>query len=496
MTKPKWFHHLMLYLFIVVLPSILITYTYMQFVVERERERIEQSAQGYASQHAMNIDSFIGETIGRLEAMALLINLEDAEPGRIEELLKGTHDKDARFSGFYWVSPLGDILLGSNQLPKKINLMDRDYFKAALSTQKTTISNAHLGRVTGRFIVSIATPVIKNDRVLGVLIGSVRLDVIQEHLSTLQKEEEIGVLDETGQELFTIGQQMEGTSLQATVATSRIPWYVSVRLPNLSWQWKFSSLIISIGLSFILTHILFLLFKYYQLQRQIKLEKLQNDAQKMELIGGLAASTAHEIRNPLTGIKGLTKLLSERHQDEQDQFYFSVIQQEIDRINSIVSELLVLGKPTVHESSENNIIDILAEVVPLIESEAHLSKVDVAVSSNRNPILVNCSRDLMKQVILNLSKNALEAMPNGGHLSITLEVRLGSCDLVITDTGQGIPEKSLDKIFDPFFTLKKQGTGLGLVVCKRIIEMYNGTIRVKSQVDQGTQVTVTLPLDA
>ncbi|WP_134701519.1 ATP-binding protein [Ammoniphilus sp. YIM 78166] len=495
MTNHKWFNHLVLYLFIVVIPSIVITSTYMQFVLERERDRIQQSAQVYASHHAMNIDSFIGETIGRLESMALLISLENADPGRIEELLVGTHGKDDRFSGFYWVSPQGDILLGSNQLPQKINLMDREYFKAALSTKKTTISNAHLGRVTGRYIVSVATPVTKHDQVLGVLIGSVRLDVIQEHLSALKKEEEITVLDGTGQELFLIEKKENDTSIAATVATSRIPWLVTVRLSNLSLEWRFSVLLISIGLSFIITHILFLLIKYYQLQRQIRLEKLQNDAQKMELIGGLAASTAHEIRNPLTGIKGLTKLLSERHQDKQDQFYFSIIQQEIDRINSIVSELLVLGKPTVHESSENNMLDILAEVVPLIESEAHISKVDVVVPTNLSPIFVNCSRDLMKQVILNLTKNALEAMPNGGRLSITLDESYGSCVLVIADTGQGIPEKSLDKIFDPFFTLKKQGTGLGLVVCKRIIEMYKGTISVKSQVDQGTQVTVTLPLD-
>lgn len=497
MTKHKWLNHLTLYLLIVVIPSILITSMYMQFVSERERERIEQLAQGHASNHAMNIDSFVGETIGRLDTMALLINIENAELSRIEQLLKGTHEKDARFSGFYWVSPNGDILLGSNQLAEKVNLMDRAYFKAALATEETTISHAHLGRVTGRYIVSIATPVMKNDQILGVLIGSVRLNVIEEYLSKMQKDERISVISNTGQVLFSVGQSDgNGSSLEATVATSRIPWQVSVQLPSLSSEWTFSALILSVVFSLIITHILFVLFKYYQLQRQIKLEKLQNDAQKMELIGGLAASTAHEIRNPLTGIKGLTKLLSERHQDEQDQFYFSVIQQEIDRINTIVSELLVLGKPTVHELTENNVMDILVEVIPLIESEARISKVDVAIHPSSDPIYVKCSKDLMKQVILNLTKNALEAMPDGGELCISVEIRNGYCILLVSDTGQGIPEKSLEKIFDPFFTLKKHGTGLGLVVCKRIIEMFEGTIQVKSQLHHGTQVTITLPLDA
>ncbi|WP_164985241.1 ATP-binding protein [Ammoniphilus sp. CFH 90114] len=497
MTKHKWITHIFFYLFIVIIPSLLFCFFYIQYKSDQETEKIQQEAQRYAGFHAMNIDSFIGETIGRLETMAMMVQLQQGDLAHIGYLLDQTKMKDARFSGFYWTHPKGDILISTNPLPQNINLKDRDYFQEALKTQQTAISHAHLGRVTGRFIVSIATPVVHKDHVLGVLIGSVRLDVMQEFLSRSLDQEDVLVYDRSGQQLIEWGREKrEATPILATAATGRVPWEVAIRLPSKDEKWFLHNFILALVISLVFTHILFILVQYDRLRRRLKLEQLQNDAQKMELIGSLAASTAHEIRNPLTGIKGLTTLLSERHKNEQDQFYFSVIQQEIDRINTIVSEFLVLGKPTVQVTKDINISDVLGELVPIMESEAHLFNVELSYTSTPAPLWVRCSKDHLKQVILNIAKNALEAMPNGGTLSIGMNQVKDQCILVITDTGDGIPEDVLKKIFHPFFTSKKHGTGLGLVICKRILEMYNGSITIHSTRGQGTKVEITLPLSS
>lgn len=149
------------------------------------------------------------------------------------------------------------------------------------------------------------------------------------------------------------------------------------------------------------------------LKRQTKLERVQIEAQKLELIGTLAAGIAHEIRNPLTGIKGLVQLLSEKYQDQTDRFYFSVINKEIARINQIVSEFLILGKPTVQKMSYTDIRDIIVDLNPLIYSEANLYNVQYEYSLPDEPAILYCTVDQMKQVLLNLTKNALEAMKDG-----------------------------------------------------------------------------------
>ncbi|MEW9668823.1 ATP-binding protein [Ammoniphilus sp. 3BR4] len=495
MTKQRWFNNSLFYLCIVIIPSLLFSYLYIQEQSEKEREKIHREAQRYAGIHAMSIDGFFGETVGRLETMALLVQLHKGNLSHIGYLLEETKGKDPRFSGFYWVSPEGDILISTNPLTGKVNLSDRDYFKKALVSEQTTASKAHLGRVTGRYIVSLATPVVLENQVLGVLIGSVRLDYIQEFLGHSLAEEGIKVSDQTGQLLIDIRPEKEQERLvEATISTGRAPWNITVSFPDIDRSWYVSTLATALAISLIFTHIVFILVHYDRLRRRLNLEKLQNDAQKMELVGSLAASTAHEIRNPLTGIKGLTTLLSEKHKDEQDQFYFSVIQQEIDRINAIVSEFLVLGKPTVQVLTDINLADVLTELAPIVESESHMFKVQLSYSAPSTPLYVTCSRDHLKQVILNVTKNALEAMPNGGILSIAAYRRDNQCVISIKDTGDGIPLDVIKKIFDPFFTLKKHGTGLGLVICKRIIEMYGGSIEIQSTPRAGTEVEIFLPL--
>lgn len=239
---------------------------------------------------------------------------------------------------------------------------------------------------------------------------------------------------------------------------------------------------------------MFLLAKYLLLKRRTRIELSQIKAQKLELLSSLAASTAHEIRNPLTGIRGFIQLLKKKHQSEDDMFYFSIIENEIKRINQIVTEFLVLGKPTAVQDTVNSLSDIINEILPIIHSEANLHRADVSLEFIPDEeIYIRGSKDQIKQVILNLAKNAFESMKNGGSLDIAAIQEKNQAILRMTDNGEGIPKELIDEIFQPFVSHKKNGTGLGLVVCNRIVELHGGKIDITSEINKGTTVTVTLP---
>lgn len=146
----------------------------------------------------------------------------------------------------------------------------------------------------------------------------------------------------------------------------------------------------------------------YVVKTTNKTRKTTKWTTKIELVGTFAASTAHEIRNPLTGIKGLVALLKEKYKDEQDQFYFSIIEQEIERINEIVSEFLILGKPTAIIEQTYDVRTILNEVALIIQSEANLHNIVFHLHLPDRPVHIRCSKDHMKQVVLNITKMQLK----------------------------------------------------------------------------------------
>nr|WP_239534598.1 ATP-binding protein [Priestia taiwanensis] len=230
------------------------------------------------------------------------------------------------------------------------------------------------------------------------------------------------------------------------------------------------------------------------LKKETAFEKRQNEIQKIELIGSLAASTAHEIRNPLTGIKGFVTLLSQKYDNPEDNLYFSIIQDEITRINEIISDFLVLGKPVEFAKEQHDLTAIIHEVFPMIQLEAKMNGVRVRHQFTTKPTPIYCSKNHIKQILLNLSKNALEAMKEDDTLTIKVRIKEDYVQLIVKDTGEGIPEDRLENIFQPFYTSKDTGTGLGLVICERIVDTYNGKIIINSIEGKGTTVQVFFPL--
>jgi PAS domain S-box-containing protein len=225
-----------------------------------------------------------------------------------------------------------------------------------------------------------------------------------------------------------------------------------------------------------------------------KTDELLQRSEKLSAVGQLAAGVAHEIRNPLTALKGFLQL--QRHNYNQSDEHLSIMLAELERIDQIVSELLVLSKPQTVQFSPVNLNRLLEQVIMLINTQAIMNNVEIVISEfdARIPTMMG-EENQLKQLFINLLKNAIEAMPNGGTIDIRCRmIRERSVLIRITDQGCGIPEEQLQKISEPFFSTKEKGTGLGLVVSHRIVENHRGKLTITSQPGQGTRVDIVLPV--
>ncbi|WP_256760664.1 nitrogen regulation protein NR(II) [Cohnella sp. WQ 127256] len=226
-------------------------------------------------------------------------------------------------------------------------------------------------------------------------------------------------------------------------------------------------------------------------------EQMRN-SDRLKTIGEIAAGTAHEIRNPLTAIKGFMQLLNKKLMERsmsKEQEFISIMLLELERVNDLVSEFLLLSKPKGIDKVSIGIGRVLQEILPMIQSESLLHNVSLQYYPEPMLYPVLADRGMLKQIFLNLAKNAIEAMTEGGTLIIREcydPNKANGIVVEICDTGTGISADDLKQVFNPFFTTKPQGTGLGLSVCMKIIHDLNGSIEVSSS-KSGTKFTVWLP---
>ncbi|MHC8516228.1 ATP-binding protein [Sporosarcina sp. ITBMC105] len=213
----------------------------------------------------------------------------------------------------------------------------------------------------------------------------------------------------------------------------------------------------------------------------------------LSAVGQIAASIAHEIRNPITTLKGFTQLLKASASDDSKR-YISVIEDEIDRMESILGEMLVLSKPSVKKKSIFSLEILVDEMVGVLQPKALMEgiEIDTDIRVKESPLLYG-DPDKFKQVLLNLFKNALESMEHGGILTIQLSEEDKKIMLTIKDTGKGMTLHQVNQIFMPFFSSKPGGTGLGLPFVLKTVEEHGGTIAVESQLEIGTKFVLTLP---
>lgn len=230
--------------------------------------------------------------------------------------------------------------------------------------------------------------------------------------------------------------------------------------------------------------------------KQIEEVAFQND--KLAMLGKIAAAIAHEIRNPLTSIRGFIQLLVPDLESLGKQEYARVILSEIDRANDIIFEFLNSSKPTAPLKQTILVGLLLKETILLSESEAHMRGCELNCEIFDSYMTVSIDVKQIKQVLLNMIKNAMDAIDDvrdgrKGRIDVIARREGTNAVIIIRDNGKGIDRPMLARLFDPFYTTKDTGTGLGLSVCDRIIGNHGGVIRVESQVNVGTEFSIYLP---
>ncbi|QOY34970.1 PAS domain-containing sensor histidine kinase [Anaerobacillus isosaccharinicus] len=238
-------------------------------------------------------------------------------------------------------------------------------------------------------------------------------------------------------------------------------------------------------------------YQYVAIRKDItdrkKVEEMILRSEKLALIGELAAGVAHEIRNPLTSLRGYTEFLKDETIEEEKQQYFDILLDEIQRIDFIVGEFMLLAKPKVLKFSDKNVISTLNHIVTFLQTEARYKRVSILTQFDEPSVIVHCDENQLKQVFLNIVKNAIEAMPNGGDIQIRVKKRAGTVLIEFQDQGVGIPKEKVQNLGEPFYSTKEQGNGLGLMVCFKIIKDHKGTIQVESEENVGTTFKIELP---
>lgn len=237
---------------------------------------------------------------------------------------------------------------------------------------------------------------------------------------------------------------------------------------------------------------------FKDITEQKEIEKLIQQTERLVSLGELMAGVAHEIRNPLAAIRGFVQYLQNNISNSEKSEYITIILKEVDSINHVIQQLLDFAAPSKNFYSSININHLIEEVLILINTSHRSNNIDIELSLDHQLPTLYLDKELMKQALLNLIINAIQAIPAQGIIQISTKLSSNQKYqlICIKDNGEGIPEALLNKIFNPFFTTKLSGTGLGLPIVQKIIASHKGKITIKNNVNStGVTVEIALPIN-
>lgn len=229
-----------------------------------------------------------------------------------------------------------------------------------------------------------------------------------------------------------------------------------------------------------------------------ELERLRTElvnVERLSLVGQMAASITHEIRNPMAVVRGFLQLMKEKSPDSLDHYY-RIVMEELDRANGIINDFLSLAQNRISEKEQWHLHQIINDLSPLLWADANLRGQTIELLLDEQVPKLHLNAKEIKQVLLNLARNGMEAMEEKGKLTIQTRFREtdNMVELIVKDTGVGMSKSRQERLFEPFFTTKAKGTGLGLALCLSIVERHGGKIDVESEEGKGTTFIISLPL--
>lgn len=514
----------------IVVPVIVVFYVFLwENASQRKTAEIEKNMT-IATAYAQLVEQKVEEKIDILTNLALMLNLEKGKYSGVRSLLmtlKTHYDEN------YYITDLnGNVLVSTNYLEGKLpKLKDNIYFKKALQGTPV-ITPMGKSPFSGENVISILIPVFQGDylngggRTMGVIAGELPISFFRSTVETavIGKNGRIALADNMGNYIYEKYVDNKTTQvvskcffdakgLDKTVVeressrTKEMHVYTMVRMNKFGWyaivvqpsaDLSFPGLIILTKNFIILVLVLITIFVLWRYKASLEYRNLlvkQQRAEKLALVGELAAGMAHEIRNPLTAVKGFAQLLKSKERYAEDRETLELIGSSVDHIEGIVSETLLLAKPQEMGMSAVQLRNLVEETCKLMRNEAVLNEINLTLCEEEGNFTILGDEGHLKQVLVNLVKNAIEATPKNGRITLSLELKDKSTALItVKDNGNGIKPADLDKIGTPFFTTKPSGTGLGLSVSKRIIEEHQGTFDIKSKLGKGTTVMIELPL--
>jgi two-component system sporulation sensor kinase B len=218
-------------------------------------------------------------------------------------------------------------------------------------------------------------------------------------------------------------------------------------------------------------------------------------AEKMHVLGELAASVAHEIRNPMTVSRGFMQLLKERGSNKEDVPYIDMAIAELDRAQEIISDYLTFAKPEAEDREKIEVSSHMEKIVTFLSPYAALHNIQFNMSLEKE-VYISANPAKFRQCLINIIKNGIEAMPSGGEIEIRVKGEKRVSIIEIIDGGVGMENEEIERLGTPFYSTKEKGTGLGLMLCYRVIESLNGKIKVNSKKGEGTCFTIFIPQDS
>jgi two-component system sporulation sensor kinase A len=225
--------------------------------------------------------------------------------------------------------------------------------------------------------------------------------------------------------------------------------------------------------------------------KRLETDNLLRKSDKLAVVGQLAAAVAHEIRNPLTSVKGFMQLFSYTKECNED--FIKIVLDELDRVEEIISEFLTMARPHQDKLELLKVDELLRQVIQLSQTQALLINKEINYIVNTDIPVINGDANSLKQVFFNIIQNALDALDEKGSVTVELSASETTLNIHIIDDGCGIPEERLANIGEPFYSTKEKGTGLGLMTSFKIIENHKGKLKIESTVGEGTKVSISLP---